>query len=252
MRDLLVVIAAGAALALASGAAAAPPSHIAQALANPARPQADRDRDAARKSAEVVAFTGLKPGQAAADVFPGGGYYTRIFALVVGPKGHVFAVVPSEAMEAEKPRDPVAPVKALAADPAFANVSPLVQSMKSFDPPQKLDLVFISQFYHDMHNPAFGGPDIASVNKAVFAALKPGGVYLVIDHSAPGTGLTATNTLHRIDVEAVKSEVAAAGFVLDASSDALKNPDDPHTAMVFMPSIRGKTDQFMLRFRKPK
>ena len=185
-------------------------------------------------------------------MFPGGGYYTRIFALVVGPKGHVYSVVPSEAVEAEKPRDPLAPVNALAAEPAFANVSALVQPMKSFDPPRKLDLVFISQYYHDMHNPRFGGPDVASVNKAVFAALKPGGVYLIIDHSAPGTGITATNTLHRIHAEAVKSEIAAAGFVLDASSDVLKNPDDPHTAMVFAPSIRGKTDQFMLRFRKPK
>ncbi len=255
MRDMIVAIAAGAVLALATAATAASPppvpGYVAEALASPSRPQTDRDRDADRKAGDVVAFTGLKPGQSAADVFPGGGYYTRIFALVAGPKGHVFAVVPSEAKEAEKPRDPLAPITALAADPAFANVSPLVQPMKSFDPPQKLDLVFISQFYHDMHNPAFGGPDIASVNKAVFAALKPGGVYLVIDHSAPGTGLTATNTLHRIDVEAVKSEVAAAGFVLESTSDLLSNPDDPHTAMVFAPSIRGKTDQFVLKFRKP-
>ena len=97
MRDVLFAISAGAALALATGAAgAAPPAHIAEALGNPARPQADRDRDGGRKSAEVVAFSGLKPGQAAADVFPGSGYYTRIFALVVGPKGHVYSVGTTE------------------------------------------------------------------------------------------------------------------------------------------------------------
>ncbi len=255
MRNAIAAMAACATLALGlnqpASAATAPP-YVAAALADAARPDKDRQQDEGRKAAEVVAFSQLKPGGQAADVFPGGGYYTRIFAKVVGPKGHVFAVVPSEAIQAEKPRDPLAPMTALAAEPAFTNVSPLTQSMKSFAPPAKLDLVFISQFYHDMHNPAFGGPDIASVNKAVFAALKPGGVYLVIDHSAPGTGLSATNTLHRIDVEAVKSEVLAAGFKLDAESDALKNPDDPHTAMVFAPSIRGKTDQFILRFKKPR
>ncbi len=256
MRDAIVATAICTAAVLILGrdvrAATPPPAYVAAALADPARPEADRAVDDKRKAAEIVAFTQLKPGGSAADVFPGGGYYTRIFSKVVGAKGHVYAVVPTEAVEAEKPRDPTTAPKALAAEPAFANVSLLVQSMKSFDPPGKLDLIFISQFYHDMHNPAFGGPDIASVNKAVFAALKPGGVYLVIDHSAPGTGLSATNTLHRIDIEAVKSEIAAAGFVLDASSDVLQNPEDPHTAMVFMPSIRGKTDQFVLRFKKPR
>ncbi len=256
MRNAIATMAACAVLSLgateAAEAAGAPPAYVAAALADTSRPETDRSRDESRKAAEVVAFTGLAPGGRAADVFPGGGYYTRIFSKVVGGAGHVYAVVPSEAMEAEKPRDPLAPMTALAAEPAYANVSTLVQSMKRFDPPQKLDLVFVSQFYHDMHNPAFGGPDIASVNKAVFAALKPGGIYLVIDHSAPGTGLAATNTLHRIDMEAVKAEVTAAGFVLDGSSDVLKNPDDPHTAMVFAPSIRGKTDQFMLKFKKPR
>jgi predicted methyltransferase len=124
--------------------------------------------------------------------------------------------------------------------------------MASFDPPQKLDLVFVSQFYHDMHNPAYGGPDIVPVNQSVFKALKPGGVYLIVDHSAPGTGIAATNTLHRIDMAAVKTEVEAAGFKLEKTSDVLANPADPHTANVFDPSIRGKTDQFVLVFRKPK
>ena len=253
MRKLMSGLAAVMVFGLTFGAgetlAAGPPASVAAALADTARPDKDRALDASRHAAEIIALSGLKPGGKAADVFPGGGYYTRIFARVVGPKGKVYAVVPSEA--AEKPYKPLEPMKALAAEPAFANVEPLVQPMKAFDPPQKLDLVFISQFYHDMHNADYGGPDIASVNRAVFGALKPGGVYLVIDHSAPDTGLAATNTLHRIDMEAVKSEVLAAGFVLDATSEVLANPADPHTANVFDPSIRGKTDQFVLKFRKP-
>lgn len=250
MLAFAAAAALAAAFAVPSAIAAGVPANVAQALAAPDRPQADKDQDARRRSAEVVAFSGLKPGGKAADVFPGGGYYTRIFAKVVGPKGHVYAVVPTEA--AEKPYKPVVPMEALSKEPGYSNVSPLVQPMKAFDPPEKLDLVFISQFYHDMHNAAYGGPEIAPVNAAVFKALKPGGIYLIVDHSAPGTGLSATNTLHRIDAEALKAEVLAAGFVLDASSDALKNPDDPHTANVFNPAIRGRTDQFVLKFRKPK
>jgi predicted methyltransferase len=251
VRKTILAIAAGVVLAGAAAfGAQAAPADVARALADPARPAKDREQDARRKAAEIVAFSGLKPGDKAADVFPGSGYYTRIFAKVVGPAGRVYSVVPAEA--AEKPYKPLEPIKALAAEPAFSNVQPLVQPMKAFDPPEKLDLVFVSQFYHDMHTAAYGGPDIVPVNAAVFRALKPGGVYLVIDHSAPGTGLAAADTLHRIDEAAVKKEVEAAGFVLEAESDVLHNPDDPHTANVFDPSIRGRTDQFVLKFRKPK
>ena len=251
MRKTVLALACGLALGgLGAAAPSAAPADVAKALADPARPAKDRELDAGRKSADIVAFSGLKPGDKAADVFPGSGYYTRIFSGVVGPKGKVYAVVPTEA--AEKPYKPLEPIKALAAEPAYGNVVPFVQPMKAFDPPEKLDLVFISQFYHDMHNAAYGGPDIAPVNAAVFKALKPGGVYLIIDHAAPGTGLSATNTLHRIDEQTLKTEVEAAGFKLEAESPVLHNPDDPHTANVFAPTIRGKTDQFVLKVRKPK
>ena len=249
VKKAILTLAAGLLLAAASTGLAAD-ANIAGALADASRPDKDRALDAQRKAAEVVELSGLKPGDAAADVFPGSGYYTRIFAKVVGPKGKVYAVVPTEA--AEKPYKPLEPMKALASEPGYGNVEPLVQHMNAFDPPQKLDLVFVSQFYHDMHNTAYGGPDIASVNRAVFKALKPGGRYLIIDHSAPGTGISTTNTLHRIDEAAVKSEVEAAGFKLDKSSAVLANPADPHTANVFDPSVRGKTDQFILVFRKPR
>jgi predicted methyltransferase len=106
--------------------------------------------------------------------------------------------------------------------------------------------------YHDMHDSFFGPADLSKVNKAIFDALKPGGIYFVMDHAAAsGSGLRDTETLHRIDPAVVKKEVTAAGFVLEAESDALRNPADNHTAKVFDPAIRGKTDKFLFRFRKP-
>jgi predicted methyltransferase len=111
--------------------------------------------------------------------------------------------------------------------------------------------VWTSQNYHDLHN--FPGVDIAVFNQLVFDALKPGGIYLILDHAAePGSGTRDTATLHRIDAETVKKEVLAAGFVLVGGSDLLRQPGDAHAVKVFDPSVRGKTDQFILKFRKPK
>ncbi len=183
-------------------------------------------------------------------MFPGGGYYTRIFAKVVGPKGRVYGTVPGDL--AERNFHPSDLVKKLMAEPGYENVSLAVDPLPTWAPSPKLDLIFISQFYHDMHNPGMGGPDIAAEDKGLYNALKPGGVLFIIDHSAPGTGVSTTNTLHRIDEAAVKSELAAAGFKLVSESDILKNPADPHTKNVFDPSIRGHTDQFVLKFQRPK
>jgi predicted methyltransferase len=117
--------------------------------------------------------------------------------------------------------------------------------------PVPLDLVFTGQNYHDLHN--IPSLSVAAFNKSVFDSLKPGGLFVVLDHSAQaGSGAKDTNTLHRIDADTVKTEVTAAGFEFVASSDILANPADPRTANVFDPSIRGKTDQFILKFRKPK
>ena len=118
--------------------------------------------------------------------------------------------------------------------------------------PSGLDAVFIRQNYHDLYDKFMGPADVPGFNRQVFAALKPGGVYVIIDHSAkPGAPISVTETIHRIDVAQVKKDVLAAGFKLDAESSALANPADDRTKMVFDPAIRGKTDQFMLRFRKP-
>jgi predicted methyltransferase len=221
------------------------PAAISAAVADPARPDADKANDAERKPAETLAFAGIKPGEAVVDYLPGGGYFTRIFSKIVGKKGHVYAVWPTGASEKM-----TAASKALAADPAYSNVSESEEEISAI-PAGSIDFFWTSRNYHDLHN--MKDADIATVDKAIFTALKPGGIFIVLDHAAaPGSGVSATNTLHRIDPEAVKTEVEAAGFKLVAQSDILKNPDDPHTAKVFDPAIRGKTDQFILKFQKPK
>jgi predicted methyltransferase len=233
-------------------AASGIPKPILDAVADPARPEADRSADADRKPDESVAFAGLKPGQKVVDIWPGGGYFTRVFSAVVGPKGHVYAVPPPKRPNApEGAPDPAARVQAIAADPHYGNVSVVSTPLNELSLPEKVDLVWTSRNYHDFHNiPTF---DVPAIDKAVFNALKPGGVFIVLDHSAEkGSGFRDTSTLHRIDPEAVKKEVEAAGFKLEGQSEILRNANDPHTDKVFEASVKGKTDQFILKFRKPK
>ena len=242
---ICVALAVGSGPALAAGT----PKPIAAALADPARPTEDRDRDAARHPAELMTFAEVKPGQRVADYVPGGGYFTRVFSGIVGPNGRVYAVFP-EFMAKFETKD-VASIKTLVAQPAYANVQFATTLDDTLNIPEPLDLVWTSLNYHDLQ---FGlsHDQIIGLDKSIYAALKPGGVFLVIDHVAPpGTGWTVAKTLHRIDPEAIKADMAEAGFTLDAESQILRNPDDPHTAIVFDPSIRGKTDQAVFRFRKP-
>jgi len=229
------------------------PDHsITRAVADPARPEADRARDAERKPAESLAFAGVHPGEKVAELLPGGGYFTRLFSLVVGPTGKVYARVRARQPQAapDSP-DPGAPIQAIAADPHYGNVVVSTNSIKELSLPEPVDLVWTSQNYHDLHN--FPGLDVGVFNKMVFDDLKPGGIYLILDHAAAaGSGARDTKTLHRIDPETVKAEVLAAGFKLVGGSDLLHQPGDDHTLKVFDPSIRGKTDQFIYKFRKPK
>ena len=230
-------------------AAVAIPANIAAALTDPSRPAADSIRDADRLPADVLAFAGVRTGAKIADLIPGGGYFTRLLARSVGPKGKVYAYVPDELTKLAK-REPA--VNAIARDPAYHNVSVILNTLPSFSAPEKLDMVFTAQNYHDMHNKFMGPADLAAVNAQIYRSLKPGGVYLIIDHSAqPGSGLRDTETLHRIDAAVVRSEVTAAGFVFEGESRVLRDPADKRTASVFDPSIRGKTDQFIYKFRKP-
>jgi predicted methyltransferase len=232
-----------------SSAAFAVPADIAAAVANANRPDADQARDANRKPAEALNFARLAVGAKVADFIPGTGYYSRILATAVGPNGHVYGFFPSELSHFIK--TPLPPNGA-APYPAYANVTALVAPVNQFAPPEPLDLVWISDNYHDLHDPFFAPADLAVINKAVFAALKPGGAYVVLDHAAPnGSGLADTNTLHRIDEASVKSEVEAAGFVFDGESNALRNAADTREKSIFDPSVKGKTDQFILKFHKP-
>lgn len=238
------------AIVLASTAFASDvPDNLLSAIADPARPEADRTRDAARHPGELLAFAGVKPGDKVADYIIGGGYFTRILAKAVGPTGKVYAFQPAEfiAFSAKYGENLDTVAK------AYPNVVPSKASIGAFSTPEPVDLVITSQNYHDLHLGNATPEQIAAINKRVFEALKPGGVYLVIDHyAADGTGATLSNKLHRIDIATVKSELAAAGFVLEAESPLLRNTADPRTASVFDPAIQGKTDQFVLKFRKPK
>ena len=231
--------------------AASIPDNIAAAVADSSRPDADKTRDATRKPAETLAFTGVKPGAQVAELLPGGGYFTRLFSKAVGSSGHVYALVPAPLADAPADvPDFAARVKAIAADPNYANVSVVVEPFSKLAVPVPVDLVWTSQNYHDLHN--FPGLDVGVFNKMVFDDLKPGGIYLILDHTAEeGSGGRDTKTLHRIDPEAVKKEVLAAGFVFVGSSNLLRQPSDNHSLKVFDPSVRGKTDQFILKFRRP-
>ena len=235
-----------------SPAHAKSPDVISAAIADGSRPDTDKQRDANRKPAETLAFAGVKSGDRVAELLPGGGYFTRLFSKIVGPNGHVYALVPAPLPDAPADAlDRAARVKAIAADPNYSNVSVVVEPFAQLKAPEPVDLVWTSQNYHDFHN--FPGLDVTVFNQLVFDALKPGGTYLVLDHAAePGSGVRDTATLHRIDPETVKKEVLAAGFVFVGSSDLLHQADDPHAVKVFDPSVRGKTDQFILKFRKPK
>lgn len=253
MKRLMLFAAIGACVAAAGlplRAAPGVPSYISAAVADPARPANERAQDIHRKPAEVLTFTGIKPGDKVVDLMPGAGYYTRLFSKIVGSKGVVYAVQPAE-------MDKVAPkglqsLHRFAGTPAYRNVTVMVQPIGALNLPKGLDMVWTSQNYHDLHDPFMGSPDMARINKAIFDALKPGGLYIVLDHAAAaGAGVTETNTLHRIDPAVVKAEVTAAGFVFVGKSDVLHNPADNHTLPIFNASIKGRTDKFIYKFRKP-
>lgn len=232
--------------AQAAPAAAAPaalPANIAAAMADPARSN-DAQNDARRHGGELAAFAGVKPGDTVIELIPGGGYFTRIFSKAVGADGKVYAVWPTEYDESTDK------LQAIADD--YGNIEILKQSAAKLSAPAQADLVFTSQNYHDYPDKFMGPVDLAIFNKQVFDALKPGGVYVIVDHAAEaGSGLRDTETLHRIDPEIVKQQVEAAGFRFAGESDVLRNAADDHTLKVFDKSIRGRTDQFAYKFVKP-
>jgi predicted methyltransferase len=244
---LLLVSAALIALA-APAFAQTIPAPVQAALDNPARPAEDKARDASRHAGEIVAFAGVKPGDKVADFLMGGGYWTRILAGVVGPKGKVYAYQAKEfiAYRADYAKEQDAAVAGL------ANVVPSRESLGEVAFPEPLDAIVTVQNYHDLHL-KFAPPGAAAfIAKRLYDALKPGGVLLVVDHVAnTDPGFAAPDALHRIDPAAARAELEGVGFKFDGESPVLRNPADPHTANVFDPAVKGKTDQFVYRFRKP-
>jgi predicted methyltransferase len=243
MIRALAVVATLTFSTLAIAAEAVPPA-LAAAVAEPTRPDSDKARDATRKPAEVLAFAGVKPGMVVAEMAPGGGYYTRLLAKAVGPKGKVYALV--SAAQAARPGGLDGVNAVIAANP---NVTIVNADYPALTLPEKVDLVWTTENYHDFHN----GPtaNIAVLDKAVFDALKPGGIFYVEDHSAaPGAGLEATSALHRMDESIAKSELTAAGFKIDAEGDLLHNADD-NKAAKNNEAGHFVTDRFMLRAKRP-
>jgi predicted methyltransferase len=248
-RRLALGGAAALALAGAAVAAEAVPAYLTAALADKARPAADVARDPLRKPAEMLAFAGVKPGQKVVDFMMGSGYFTRILSPAVGPKGHVYAYQSAEFIKFRAAYG----TEQQAAVADYKNVTPLTAPVASAGLPDGVDVVLTVQNYHDLHLKAFPAGTADAVNKEIFKALKPGGVYLVADHAAAaGAPIEVADSLHRIDPAIVRKEVEAAGFKLAAEDDKLlANPNDPHTENVFR-GIRGHTDQFVMKFVKPK
>jgi len=246
MNSKLFLAAALAVVVTAGGAYAKPDANQMAAVADKDRPAADTKRDADRKPAEMLEFAGVKQGQTVVDLIPGGGYFTRIFSKAVGPKGTVYAV-------SGPPRPGSTPAQdTIAADPNYANVksihAPLAGGLSI---PTQADIVWTSQNYHDVKN--VPNIDMTAFNKAIFNSLKPGGEFIVLDHVANPDTANATSTVHRIDPAVVKKEVEAAGFKFEGESKALANPADDHKGRSTDDGpLRGHTDQFIYKFRKPK
>ncbi len=224
---------------------------IRKAVENPARPEADRARDPHRKPAEILSFFGVAPGMKVAECMAGAGYYAELLSSVVAPEGHVWAQNNRFVLD----RYAEAPMKALIERLPIANVTRLDTEIDAPGLPSGLDVVLLIRFYHDFF---WMGADRAAFNRAVFEALKPGGVYGVIDHHAEaGSGdrdAKEPTGLHRVDAELVKKEILAAGFVLDAESDLLRHPEDTRDWFIFVDGgkKRDMTDRFVYRFRKPE
>ena len=241
------VVLAAFLLLLPSAQALCAPDPIADAVADPMRPKDDRDRDAAREPAATLAFAGVKPGMIVGELYPCGGYFSRMLSDIVGPHGKVYGLETSR-WKVCTPAD-----RSVAAEAAHANFTVSEAAFGAFDVPEKLDLFWITQNYHDLHIKAYGNVDMAAFNKHVFESLKPGGIYFILDHQAnPGTSEEQIATLHRIEKTELIREVTAAGFKLAAEGNFLHRTEDDHTKPIFDPSVRGKTDQYALKFIKPE
>ena len=218
---------------------------IAKAVADPARPAEHRAADALRKPTETLAFAGVKPGMTVGEFYPGGGYFTRMLSDVVGPKGHVYGI------ENAKWKSAIEANQKLAAQ--LPNVTMESGPFGTVNFPKPIDLAWVTQNYHDMKIAEYGVVDTVAFDRAVYKALKPGGIYFILDHQGPPNMTTADiEKMHRINRDVVVREVTSAGFKLVAEGRFLRRPGDDHTKSIFDKSIQGHTDQYALKFVKPR
>lgn len=252
MKHTSLLLAGVALMASSAIVMAAPTARMKAAVADAGRPAADTARDENRKPADMLVFAGIGPGKVVVDMLPGGGYFTRIFAKAVEPAGRVYAYFGSQydarlKGQGKDPDNQFADLKH-----TYPNLGVIHGPLPQFVTPQPVDVVWTSQNYHDMHNKQYA-MDVNEVNKAIFKSLKPGGYYVIIDHKAAETaGDDVTEALHRIKESTVKKEVEAAGFKLVAEAKDLNYPSDDGTKRVFEADVKGKTNQFMLKFQKPR
>jgi len=244
---VLGVAAAAAWLASAAGAADVTPQEVAALLAAGHRPTADMARDAGRKPADVVAFLDIAPGMTVVDLIAAGGYYTEVLSLAVGDGGVVYAQNTKFALEIRDGANDKAMTERLAGN-RLPNVRRLDHEFDALGlEPGSVDAAITALNFHDIYNG--GGPAAADgFLAAVYSILKPGGVFGIVDHAG---GVGDDKELHRIDEDLVIAAATRAGFELQGASEVLRNPDDARTLNVFDPAIRGKTDRFVLRLRKP-
>jgi predicted methyltransferase len=204
------------------------------------------------KLSDLIRFARVEAGSTVIDVYPGDGEWTRLFSDIVGLEGRVYSFVPAEV--AHFKNDPLGRIQMLANEPGRENVEPVSADLVAMpEVTQPADVLWLHLFYHDLHTALMRarGATPADFNRAVHERLKPGGFYVIVDHvAASGTGASHAESLHRIEPVAVRKEVEAAGFVMDAQSSVLADKDDPHAVKVFDPSIKGETDRFVYRFRR--
>jgi len=204
------------------------------------------------KLSKLMEFAHVEEGSTVIDVYPGDGDWTRLFSDVVGSRGRVYSFVPAEVSHFKS--DPFGRMRDLAAEHGMGNVEAVSAGLLEMPlVTQPVDVVWLHLFYHDLHTELMQtwGATAASFNKSVYEHLKPGGYFVVVDHAAnAGTGTNYSQSLHRIDPSAVRQEVEAAGFILDAETTILANNDDAHVIKVFDSSIKGETDRFAYRFVK--
>jgi predicted methyltransferase len=240
---VLVSLSMLAGLSAASAEGTRPPDYEA-IVAAPDRSDADRLTDQRRQPARMLAFTGVGDGMKVLDMGSGAGYSTELLARVVGPGGSVYAQESAAVMERVKDKFDIR-----ARNPALKNVTHVIRNYDDPVPPDvgALDLITFFFAYHDV---TYMPVDRAVMNKRMFAALKPGGLLIIADHSArPGDGTSVAKTLHRIEESTLRQEIEAAGFKLVTEADFLRHPEDPRDAAVFRPQV--PVDEFVLKYQKP-